>query len=126
MINIYTYCFVTDQCESVCITSFQTNPRDRDSQLFEIYQFVDSTRGSLPVILVGDFNTKPTHLAYSVLTKCLRLIDVFQDDPVDTCDRKSNIFTESHMTPKRIDFVFYSPCEALDLKVCVCPIIWCG
>ncbi len=98
----------------------QTNPTNRDSQMFEIYQFVEATRGSMPVILVGDFNTKPKHLAYSVLTKCLRLQDVFQDNPVDTCDRKSNVFTESRMTPKRIDFVLFSPCEALELKVRLC------
>ncbi len=98
----------------------QTNPTNRDTQMFEIYQFVEATRGSMPVILVGDFNTKPKHLAYSVLTKCLRLQDVFQDNPVDTCDRKSNVFTESRMTPKRIDFVLFSPCEALELKVTLC------
>ena len=99
----------------------QTNPRNRDSQMFEVYQFVDQTRGTLPVILLGDFNTKPSHLAYAVLTRCLRLEDVYQDDPVDTCDLKSNIFTEKRMTPKRIDFVLYSnklsPSHALELKV---------
>ncbi len=120
--------FIFTDVTSLCIIVFlhnalystlisQTNPKNRDSQLLEVYQFVEATRGPLPVILVGDFNTKPTHLAYSILTKCLRLQDVFQDDPVDTCDLKSNIFTESHMTPKRIDFVLFSPCAALELKV---------
>ena len=89
--------------------------------MFEVYQFVDQTRGTLPVILLGDFNTKPRHLAYAVLTECLRLEDVYQDDPVDTCDRVSNIFTLKRMTPKRIDFVLYSDksssSHALELKV---------
>lgn len=60
------------------------------------------------VLCMGDFNTKPTHLAYSIMTKCLRLKDTFEDDPVDTCDLKSNLFTVERMTPKRIDFIFYS------------------
>ena len=87
----------------------KTNPRCRDSQLFEVLQFVEQTRGADPVILVGDFNTKPRHTAYSLLTRCLRLRDVFEADPVDTCDLTSNIFTDrKRMTPKRIDFILYS------------------
>lgn len=49
---------------------------------------------------------------YSVLcrliTKYMNFHDSFSDDPMDTCDLKSNIFTKSCMTPKRIDFIFYS------------------
>ena len=78
--------------ELLCISLLQTNPRCRDSQLFEILQFVEQTRGADPVILVGDFNTKPRHLAYSLLTRCLGLTDVFSEDPVDTCDLVNNIF----------------------------------
>lgn len=70
---------------------------------------MEQTRGADPVILVGDFNTKPRHLAYSLLTSCLKLHDVFTEDPVDTCDLVSNIFTDrKRMTPKRIDFILYS------------------
>jgi endonuclease/exonuclease/phosphatase family metal-dependent hydrolase len=87
----------------------QANPRCRDSQLFEVLQFVEQTRGVDPIILVGDFNTKPRHTAYSLLTRCLGLRDVFEADPVDTCDLTSNIFTDrKRMTPKRIDFILYS------------------
>lgn len=69
---------------------------------------MECTRGSDVVILMGDFNTKPRHLAYSLLTKCLGLHDVFEKDPVDTCDLVSNIYTKKWMTPKRIDYIFYS------------------
>ena len=86
----------------------QTNPRCREIQLFECLQFVECTRGSDVVILMGDFNTKPRHLAYSLLTKCMGLHDVFEKDPVDTCDLVSNIYTKKWMTPKRIDYIFYS------------------
>lgn len=86
------------------------NPRRRDNQLFELVQMVEQSRGCDLVLVTGDFNTKPdTHcLQYNLLVKCLGLQDVFQDDPVDTCDLRSNIFTLSHMTPKRIDFIFFS------------------
>ena len=57
---------------------------------------------------MGDFNTKPRHLAYSLPTKCMGLHDVFEKDPVDTCDLVSNIYTKKWMTPKRIDYIFYS------------------
>ena len=94
---------------SLFIINIKVNPRCRDSQLFEVLQFVEQTRGADPVILVGDFNTKPRHTAYSLLTRCLRLHDVFEKDPVDTCDLTSNIFTDrKRMTPKRIDFILYS------------------
>ena len=86
----------------------QTNPRCREIQLFECLQFVECMRGSDVVILMGDFNTKPRHLAYSLLTKCMGLHDVFEKDPVDTCDLVSNIYTKKWMTPKRIDYMFYS------------------
>ena len=85
----------------------QTDPRSRNNQIFEILQFVECTRGSDVVILLGDFNTKPRHLAYSLLTKCMGMRDVFEEDPVDTCDLVSNIYTKSWMTPKRIDYIFY-------------------
>ena len=83
---------------------------------------MEQTRGTDPVILVGDFNTKPRHLAYSLLTRCLRLHDVFEEDPVDTCDLTSNIFTDrKRMTPKRIDFILFSDefstSHILELKV---------
>lgn len=42
------------------------------------------------------------------MTKVLGLEDVYADDPVDTCDLKSNSFTKHHMIPKRIDYIFYS------------------
>ena len=71
-------------------------------------QFVRAVRSSDPVIVVGDFNTKPKHLPYSLVTKCLGLQDVFELDPVDTCDLASNIFTKKGCTPKRIDFIFHS------------------
>lgn len=86
----------------------QLNPRQRDSQMFEIYRFVDQSRGHDPVIMTGDYNTKPSHHAYDFLTSSLDLDDVYQHDPTDTCDLTSNIFTKKHMTPKRIDYVFYS------------------
>ena len=89
-------------------THTQTNPKNRDSQLFEIFQFVEQTRANQPVILMGDFNTKPRHLAYNVLTKCLGLRDVYDDNPVDTCDLTTNVYTEKRMTPKRIDFILFS------------------
>lgn len=77
---------------------------------------------------MGDFNTKPRHLAYSLLTKCLGLHDVFKKGPVDTCDLVSNIYTKKWMTPKRIDYIFYSDefaaNHSLILKVrtviCIC------
>ena len=97
----------------------QLDPRQRDSEMFEIFQFVDQTRGTDPVIMTGDYNTKPTHDAYKFLVTCLELEDVFQDDPVDTCDRASNIFTKKHMLmkPKRIDFVFYSNKTAASVEL---------
>ena len=107
---------------SLFIINIKVNPRCRDSQLFEVLQFVEQTRGADPVILVGDFNTKPRHTAYSLLTQCLRLRDVFEEDPVDTCDLITNIFTDrKRMTPKRIDFILYSDefatSHAIHLKV---------
>ena len=41
------------------------------------------------------------------MTKCLRLQDAFKDDPVNTCDLKSNMYTMKRMKPKRIDFILY-------------------
>lgn len=93
--------------------------------MFELAQFINQTRKDSPIIVCGDFNTKPTHLSYkldqinsinfkthridySLMTKVLGLEDVYADDPVDTCDLKSNSFTKHHMVPKRIDYIFYS------------------
>ena len=69
--------------------------------------------------MVGDFNTKPRHGAYSFLMSTLELQDAFQDLPLDTCDLTSNIFTKKHMTPKRIDYVFYTDKESASLSVAV-------
>lgn len=83
---------------------------------------MEQTRGADPVIMVGDFNTKPSHGAYSFLMSSLELEDAFHDLPLDTCDLTSNIFTKKHMTPKRIDYVFYTDKEAAllsaNVKVC--------
>lgn len=92
-----------------CIAFINThaNPKCRESQMFECYQFVQRTRGNDPVILCGDFNTKPTHVPYDLFTKCLGLKDAFADLPLNTCDLTTNIYTVKHMTPKRIDYIFY-------------------
>lgn len=76
--------------------------------MFECYQFVQCTRGPDPVILCGDFNTKPSHTPYHLFTKCLGLKDAFLDLPLDTCDLTTNIYTVKTMTPKRIDYIFYA------------------
>lgn len=85
--------------------------------MFEIYKFVDQTRGGDPVIMTGDYNTKPRHAAYDFLIHSLDLVDVYGDDPVDTCDRTDNMYTKSHMTPKRIDFVLCSDKAATMLSL---------
>lgn len=106
--------------------NLQLNPRQRDSQMFEIYKFVDQTRGQDPVMMTGDYNTKPSHHAYEFLTTALELDDVYRDDPTDTCDLMSNMFTKKkmRMKPKRIDYVFYSdrraPSISLSLEVSTC------
>lgn len=85
--------------------------------MFEVYKFVDQTRGGDPVIMTGDYNTKPNNPAYDFLIKSLDLVDVYGDDPVDTCDRTDNMYTLKHMTPKRIDFVLYSDKAATSLSL---------
>ena len=108
----------------VVLYHMQLDPRQRDSQMFEIYKFVEQTRGADPVILTGDYNTKPNFSSYKFLMSSLGLEDAFCDNPLDTCDLTSNIFTKKHMTPKRIDFVFYTDKEATSLsmavEVCMC------
>ena len=95
----------------------QMNPRERDSQMFEIYKFVEQTRGRDPVIMTGDYNTKPSQHAYKFLVTALDLQDVYHDDPTDTCDLVSNMFTKKGMTPKRIDFVLYSDSRASSVSL---------
>ena len=87
--------------------------------MFEIYKFVELTRGDDPVIMTGDYNTKPRHTAYDFLLTTLELEDAFHDKPLDTCDLTSNIFTKKHMSPKRIDFVLYTDKEASSLTMAV-------
>lgn len=69
--------------------------------------------------MTGDYNTKPTHDAYEFLTSGLELEDAFLDNPVNTCDLASNIFTKKKqgMCPKRIDYVFFSDKEATSLQL---------
>ena len=85
--------------------------------MFEVFKFVKQTRGTDPVIMTGDYNTKPSHHAYQFLMSSLELEDVFQEGPVDTCDLTSNVFTKKHMTPKRIDFVLYTDTTADSLAL---------
>ena len=80
-------------------------------------QFVKSVRSTDPVLLMGDFNTKDKFLPYQLMTKCLGLQDVFRDNPVDTCDLTSNIFTKKGIKPKRIDFIFHS--DELSINLCL-------
>lgn len=101
-------CRIQTPVGNVVVYTLHVNPRCRDSQLFECVQFVERSRGNDMIIVTGDFNTKPSHAAYSMMIKCLNLKDVYEDNPVDTCDLPTNIFTLRRMTPKRIDFIMYS------------------
>ena len=79
-----------------------------ESHLFEIFQFVEQTRGTDPVILVGDFNIKQYDLTYSLLTRCLRLRDVYteiySEKPSDIPRRKEDqvdfILISDELSPK--------------------------
>ena len=75
----------------------------QESQLFEILQFVEQTRGADPVVLVGDFNTTPHHLAYSLMTRCLRLHDIFTEKFCDSSYHKPRRAKEH-----TIDYIFIS------------------
>lgn len=101
-------CRVLTPCGIVAVFNTHVNPRCRSSQLFQLMQFIHNIRHRDPVIVCGDFNTKDTNLEYQLMAKCLGLQDLFIDDPVDTCDIKSNVFTKDRHKPKRIDFIFYS------------------
>ena len=72
--------------------------------------------------MIGDYNTKTTQYAYEFLVTSLGLKDVFADDPVNTCDLLTNIYTKPNQTPKRIDYVFFSDEKSsllrLTVKVC--------
>lgn len=93
--------------------------------MFEIYKFVEQTRGSDPVIMTGDYNTPPNHSGYNFLVTSLGLEDAFCDSPLNTCDVASNVFTKKNLTPKRIDFVFFTDKEATSLSLAV-EVCGCG
>ena len=99
---------------------FQTYSCFRDSQLFEIMQFIHYTRGTDLVIMCGDLNTYPKMIGLKLFTKCLQLQDSFfhgectpsscqQCQNCHTCDKRGNTFVKRTANPKRIDYLFYSP-----------------
>jgi len=98
----------------------QTYSRFRDSQLFEIMQFIHYTRGTDLVVMCGDLNTYPKMIGLKLFTKCLQLQDSFfhgecnpsscpQCQSCHTCDKRGNTFVKPTANPKRIDYLFYSP-----------------
>ena len=85
--------------------------------MFEMYKFVDQTRGRDPIIMTGDFNIESSHHTHKFLMSALDLQDVYQDNPRNTCDLVSNVFTKKNRTPKRIDYILYSDAKASSVSL---------
>ena len=96
----------------------QTHYEHQICHLFEIHQFVESTRGAYPVILVGDFNTRPHNLAYSLITRCLRLRDIYTEN----FHKRASNNKPRRAKNDTIDFIFVSDefcmTSSLTAKVC--------
>ncbi|MCG8624255.1 MAG: hypothetical protein MJE68_19960 [Proteobacteria bacterium] len=75
---------------------------------------MEQTRGADPVILVGDFNTNPHHLAYSLITRCLRLRDIFIEKFCDDAFNKPR-----RVKKDTIDYSFISDDVATSATCCL-------
>jgi sphingomyelin phosphodiesterase 2 len=95
------------------------NSRWKESQTFELTQFIGNARGNDIVILCGDFNTLDNHPAYRLITTYLGLQDAFAGCSANTCNLRSNTYTKKTKTPCRIDYVFYSSdrCPTAEMDV---------
>jgi len=93
---------------------------DRISQVWELIRFLQLTsRHNQPVIVVGDMNSRPTSIEYSMFTQVGKLGDAFEEftsvNPSRLCSS-----TSMDANPQRLDYIFFSknfPWKVIDSKV---------
>jgi len=80
---------------------------DRLSQVWELIRFLQLTsRPNQPVIVVGDMNSKPTSVEYSMFTQVGKLVDAF-DEFTSNSSRTQSAITSMDENPQRIDYIFF-------------------
>jgi len=87
-----------------------TYAADRLSQVWELIRFLQLTaRGNQPFIVVGDMNSKPNSVEYSLFTQVGKLVDAYGEHAAK-CETHGNFesITSMDENPQRIDYIFFS------------------
>jgi len=104
---------VTHTIARYCVED-DTYHADRLSQIWELVRFLQLTnQPNEPVFVVGDMNSRPDSVEYSMFTQVGKLVDAF--DVSTSKAQSSQSITSMDEDPQRIDYIFFRKCNGWKL-----------
>lgn len=91
----------------------------RAAALYQIAQYVNAYSATQPVIMGGDFNTKPDQLGYRLLAALGQLMDCYaalHPDQNGYTYSKNNFYNRKHRASERIDYIWVRDGGGLTLE----------